>query len=76
MTTIPRADRPFHAHTAQAVVFDLFDAITTARTNRRNGMIVKYPWRTKNYRPLAFTAHNGWHARPCRGDRSCRASTC
>ena len=61
MTTIPRADRPFHAHTAQAVVFDLFDAITTARTNRRNGMIVKYPWRTKNYRPLAFTAHNGWH---------------
>jgi transposase len=53
--------RPLHAHTAQAVAYDLADAISLARTNKAQGTSgVKFPWREKSYRPLVFTAHFGW----------------
>lgn len=68
VTSLPAEVRPLHAHTAQAVAYDLADAIALARTNRAQGISgVKFPWREKSYRPLVFTAHFGWkvkdHAR-------------
>ena len=49
-----------HAHTKQAIVDDLFDAVSTARKNRSEGARTRMPWRAKNYRPLIFTAGYGW----------------
>lgn len=68
VTSLPAEVRPLHAHTAQAVAYDLADAIALARTNRAQGISgVRFPWREKSYRPLVFTAHFGWkvkdHAR-------------
>ncbi|MFD3375961.1 MULTISPECIES: zinc ribbon domain-containing protein [unclassified Streptomyces] len=68
MTSLPGEVRPLHAHTAQAVAYDLADAIALARTNKAQGIRgVKFPWREKRYRPLVFTARFGWkvkdHAR-------------
>ncbi|MER5224247.1 transposase [Streptomyces flaveus] len=68
VTSLPGEVRPLHAHTAQAVAYDLADAIALARTNKAQGIRgVKFPWREKSYRPLVFTANFGWkvkdHAR-------------
>lgn len=60
LSTLPAEVRPLHAHTTQAVAFDLFDAITTSRRNRKAGMKVRAPWREKRYRPLSFTRGYGW----------------
>jgi putative transposase len=57
---LDRAQFPLHAHTVQAVALDLSDAIDTSRANRKAGLKVRAPWREKTYRPLAFTARNGW----------------
>ncbi|WP_427019381.1 RNA-guided endonuclease InsQ/TnpB family protein (plasmid) [Pseudarthrobacter sp. P1] len=47
-----------HAHTKQAIVDDLLDAVATSRANRGAG--TRAPWREKNYRPLSFTKGYGW----------------
>ncbi|MFF7842009.1 hypothetical protein ACFZC6_24860 [Streptomyces ossamyceticus] len=61
VTSLPAEVRPLHAHTAQAVAYDLANAISLARTNKAQGISgVKFPWREKSYRPLVFTAHFGW----------------
>lgn len=60
LTSLPVDQRPFHAHSAQAVAFDLFEACRTATINRKNGLKVRYPWRKHTYRPLSFTAGFGW----------------
>lgn len=50
-----------HAHTKQAIVDDLVDAVATYRANRDNGDAeTRAPWRKKNYRPLEFTHDYGW----------------
>ncbi|MFD7457644.1 MULTISPECIES: zinc ribbon domain-containing protein [unclassified Streptomyces] len=50
-----------HAHTAQAVAYDLADAIDLARANKAQGIKgVRFPWREKRYRPLVFTSRFGW----------------
>ncbi|MEV0493987.1 transposase [Streptomyces atratus] len=65
VTSLPPETRPLHAHTAQAIAYDLADAISTARTNRTQGMEgVKFPWRDKKCRPLIFTARFGWRITP------------
>ena len=64
LSTLPPLARPLHAHTTQAVAFDLFDAIATFRRNRKAGMKVRAPWRHKNYRPLSFTRGYGWRVNP------------
>jgi putative transposase len=64
VTSLPADQRPLHAHTAQAIAYDLDDAVRTARTNRRNGLKVRLPWREKKYRPLSFTAGFGWRITP------------
>ncbi len=51
---------PLHSHTIQATAEDLYDAITTSRVNRKNGMNVRAPWREKKYRPLVFSHNFGW----------------
>ncbi|MHB8290312.1 MAG: nuclease/transposase family protein, partial [Acidimicrobiales bacterium] len=66
LTSIPREQRPLHAHTTEAIGYDLYEAIKTSRTNRKNGMRVRPPWRKKNYRPLSFSKHFGWRVRPDR----------
>ena len=53
-------DRPLHAHTTEIIAHDLYEAIKTSRTNRKNAMVVRAPWRKKNYRPLSFTKDYGW----------------
>ncbi|MDA8400314.1 MAG: hypothetical protein M0008_09785 [Actinomycetota bacterium] len=63
LTSIPREQRPLHAHTTEAIGYDLYEAIKTSRTNRKNGMRVRSPWRKKNYRPLSFSKHFGWRVR-------------
>ncbi len=63
LTSIPREQRPLHAHTTEAIGYDLYEAIKTSRTNRKNGMRVRSPWRKKNYRPLSFSKHFGWRIR-------------
>ncbi|WP_225100893.1 zinc ribbon domain-containing protein [Streptomyces sp. CoH27] len=68
VTSLPAEVRPIHAHTAQAVAYDLADAIALARTNKAQGIAgAKLPWREKKYRPLVFTARFGWKVRD--GDR-------
>jgi putative transposase len=57
---LDRSRFPVHAHTVRAVAHDLFDAISTYRTNKRNGLEGRAPWREKQYRPLAFTRGFGW----------------
>ena len=60
LTSLAPEDRPLHAHTTEIIAHDLYDAITTSRTNRKNGMRVRSPWRKKNYRPLSFSKGYGW----------------
>ena len=60
LTSLPRGDRPLHAHTTEAIGYDLYEAIKTSRTNRKNGMKLRAPWRKKNYRPLSFSKGYGW----------------
>ena len=64
VTSLPSEARPFHAHTAQAIAYDLWDAVTTSRTNRSQGLKARAPWREKKYRPLSFTAGFGWRVTP------------
>ncbi|MFG2260079.1 zinc ribbon domain-containing protein [Streptomyces mirabilis] len=64
VTSLPAEARPFHAHTAQAVAYDLWDAVATSRSNRALGLKARAPWREKKYRPLSFTAHFGWRVTP------------
>jgi transposase len=64
VTSLPSDARPFHAHTAQAVAYDLWDAVATSRTNRALGLNARAPWRDKKYRPLSFTAKFGWRVTP------------
>jgi hypothetical protein len=37
VTSLPNDLRPFHAHTAQAVAYDLHDALVTMRENKKAG---------------------------------------
>ncbi len=60
ITSINPEDRPLHAHTTEMIAHDLHDAIKASRTNRKNGMKVRAPWRKKNNRPLSFTKGYGW----------------
>ncbi|EQD31199.1 transposase, IS605 OrfB family [mine drainage metagenome] len=60
LTSIPQEERPLHAHTTEILAHDLYEAIKTSRTNRKNGMKVRASWRKKNYRPLSFTKDYGW----------------
>ncbi|MHB8264143.1 MAG: RNA-guided endonuclease InsQ/TnpB family protein [Acidimicrobiales bacterium] len=60
LTSIPLGMRPLHAHTTEIIAHDLYEAITTSRTNRKNAIKVRSPWRKKNYRPLSFTKGYGW----------------
>lgn len=60
LNSIPRQDRPLHAHTTETIAHDLSEALTTARTNSKKGMKVRSPWRKKNYRPLSFSKNSGW----------------
>ncbi|GGJ65275.1 RNA-guided endonuclease InsQ/TnpB family protein [Streptomyces brasiliensis] len=64
VTSLPGEARPFHAHTAQAIAYDLWDAVATSRTNRAQGVKARAPWREKKYRPLSFTAGFGWRVTP------------
>jgi putative transposase len=59
-TSLPRDERPLHAHSSEAIAYDLYEAIRTAGTNRKNGMRLRAPWRKKNYRPLSFSKGFGW----------------
>lgn len=49
-----------HSHTRSIIVDDLIDAVATYRENLKAGRRSRAPWRHKNYRPLSFTARNGW----------------
>ncbi len=60
LTALPLENRPLHAHTTEIIAHDLYEAIRTSRTNRKNGMKVRSPWRKKSYRPLSFTKGYGW----------------
>lgn len=60
IATAPEAAQRLHAHTKQAAVDDLFDAVALYRSSQRAGLHSKAPWRMKNYRPLEFTARYGW----------------
>jgi putative transposase len=60
LTSLPRDERPLHAHTTEIVAHDLYEAIRTFRANRKNGMRLRTPWRKKNYRPLSFSRNFGW----------------
>ena len=60
LTALPRQDRPLHSNTTEIIAHDLSEAIKTSRTNRKNGMKVRAPWRKKNYRPLSFSRGYGW----------------
>ena len=55
VTSLPPKARPFHAHTAQAIAYDLNDALATMRENKKAGRKARAPWREKKYRPLSFT---------------------
>ena len=63
LTSLPTDERPLHAHTTEAIGYDLHEAIRTSRTNRKNGMKARAPWRKKNYRPLSFSKGYGWRVR-------------
>ena len=60
LTSIPREDRPLHAHSTEAIAYDIYEAIKTSRVNRSHGIKARAPWRKKNYRPLWFTKGYGW----------------
>lgn len=60
LTSLPRDERPLHAHTTETVAYDLHEAIRTACANRKAGTRASFPWRHKNYRPLTFTKNFGW----------------
>ena len=62
ITSINPEDRPLHAHATEIIAHDLHEAITTYRTNRKNGLQGRAPWRKKNYRPLSFSKGYGWRA--------------
>jgi putative transposase len=64
VTSLPSGQRPFHAHTAQAVAYDLWDAVATSRANRAQGLKARAPWREKKCRPLSVTAKFGWRVTP------------
>src|SRR5262249_15170764 len=64
VTSLPSKARPFHAHTAQAIAYDLWDAVATSRANRALGLKARAPWREKKYRPLSFSAKFGWRITP------------
>ncbi|MGP3922344.1 RNA-guided endonuclease InsQ/TnpB family protein [Streptomyces sp. 8N616] len=64
VTSLPAEQRPLHAHTAQAVAYDVDDAVRTARSNRKHDARMRMPWREKNYRPLSFSADYGWRVTP------------
>ncbi len=59
LSTLPAPVRPLHAHTTQAVAFDLFDAITTSRVNKRAGMKVRAPSRPPWLRTRRTPPRNG-----------------
>ncbi len=60
LNSLPLQDRQLHAHTTETIAHDLSEVITTSRTNNKNGMKVRSPWRKKNYRPLSFSRGYGW----------------
>ena len=60
LTALPAAERPLHTHSTAEIADDLKEAIRPSRSNRRAGMKVRAPWRTKQCRPLSFTAGYGW----------------
>jgi hypothetical protein len=64
VTSLPAEERPFHAHTAQAIAYDLHDALVTMRESRKAGRKARAPWREKKYRPLSFTKDFGWRITP------------
>jgi putative transposase len=64
VTSLPPEVRPFHAHSAQGVAYDLWDAVATSRANRALGLKARAPWREKKYRPLSFSAKFGWRITP------------
>ena len=64
LTAIPAAERPLHAHTTEMIAHDLWDAITTSRALRRQGVKTRAPWRHKNYRPLSLSKGFGWRITP------------
>ena len=64
LNSLDRQDRPLNAHSTEIIAHDLHEAITTSRTNRKNGMKVRSPWRKKNYRPLSFSKGYGWRITP------------
>lgn len=65
VTSLPAEARPVHAHTAQAVAYDLADAIALARVGRtQESAGARFPWREKRYRPLTFTTGFGWKFSP------------
>jgi hypothetical protein len=64
VTSLPCEARPFHAHTAQAIAYDVWDAVATSRRNRALGLKARAPWREKKYRPLPFSAKFGWRITP------------
>lgn len=64
VTSLPGDQRPFHAHTAQAIAHDLHDAVATMRANKKAGRKARAPWREKKYRPLSFTRGYGWRTTP------------
>ncbi len=43
LISIPPQDRPLHAHTTEIIAHDLYEAIKTSRTNRKNAMAVRAP---------------------------------
>ncbi len=63
LTSLPREQRPLCAQTTEAIAHDLHEAIKTSRTNRKNGIKVRSPWRKKNCRPLSFSKHFGRRVR-------------
>src|SRR6516225_6662407 len=64
VTALPAEARPFHAHTAQAIAYDLSDALVTMREHKKAGRKARAPWREKKYRPLSFTKDFGWRITP------------
>jgi hypothetical protein len=70
VTSLPAKARPFHAHTAQAIAYDLGDALVTMRENKKAGRKARAPWREKEVPPpvvhegLRLADHSGGAARP------------
>ena len=49
-----------HSQSKQAIVDDLLNAVKTYRENKKAGRKARAPRHEKKYRPLVFTARNGW----------------